>query len=129
MMCMLLKTDCMSAREGCGNCRQHIIAHLFPDVRASAVLLRLRAEAPHRVHRLLLRQLRLQAPVQPEVPLQRADGGAEHVGRRHCQEDKRVSLSPAGAGTGVKPAHEEWFTPHLIFKSGLGCLIYGTGAK
>lgn len=58
-----------------------------PDVRTAPLLLRLRAEAPHRIHRLFLRQLCVQAAVQPEVPLQRADAGAQHVRRRHGQED------------------------------------------
>lgn len=66
---------------------------------AAPLLLRLRAQAPHRSHRLLLRQLCVQAAVQPEVPLQRADAGAQPVSRRHRQEDQRVPIPTTGAGT------------------------------
>lgn len=86
----------------------------FSDVWAAALLLWLRAEAPNRGNRLLLRQLRVQAAVQPEVPLQWADAGAQHVCRRHRQEDERVPFSPAWTGAVLqltKTAYEKLFTP------------------
>lgn len=90
-MCMCL---CMQ----CSRVYRCHFSVLSSDVWASSLLLWLRAEAPHRGHRFLLRQLCLQAAVQPEVSLQRAHASTQHVRRRHGQEDQGVPLTPPGAG-------------------------------
>ena len=69
-----------------------------PDVRAASLFLRLRAEAPHRGHRVLLRQVCLEAAVQPEVPLQRADASSQHVCRCNGEEDQGVQVAPSRTG-------------------------------
>lgn len=96
-----------------------------PDVRAASLFLWLRTEAPYRGHCVLFWQLRVQAAVQPEVPLQWADAGPQYVCCCYSEEDQRVQITASRTGekkhAGSKPADPKVGSKMQHFDHWLAC--------